>query len=248
MGGIVTIAGTNLQYVDSIRINGATAGAPTAQTATQIEGRRPGRGTAPTGKIEVSNAASGGIYTVSTSTFKVLPKIDSFTPPDGCEPGCAVTINGSGFGTAAPTVKFNGVAGPVEAGSSDTVINTHLPASATTGAVTITTLGGTATGAVFKVAPSITQVSPSSATTGQVVTITGTTLTGVTSVGFNGVTATLGTKTATTVTATVPATATSGPLTSRPREDPASTAFTVLPKITTFSPTTGTTGQPYHHG
>lgn len=66
---------------------------------------------------------------------------------------------------------------------------------------------------VDQAAPAIASVTPTSATAGSTVTITGTNLGGATAVKFNGVDAVFSIVSATQLTAVVPATATSGPLT-----------------------------------
>jgi hypothetical protein len=141
-------------------------------------------------------------------------------------------------------VKFNGSATPAAVtGSDSTSITTTVPAAATSGSLTVTTLGGTATRA-FKVKPLVGTVTPSTATVGTTITITGTTFVGVTSVTVNGVAATPVTVVnPTTITTKVPATATTGPLvvtTAGGASLPS--PFTVTPAVTTLNPTSGATG------
>src|SRR5207237_4868741 len=68
--------------------------------------------------------------------------ITSFTPPIGPE-GISVTISGTDF-TGATAVTFNGVSASFTLKSS-AMIQATVPASATTGPVSVTTPGGTAT-------------------------------------------------------------------------------------------------------
>src|SRR5207244_8534089 len=85
-------------------------------------------------------------------------------------------------------------------------IATTLPNGATTGPISVTTSGGTATSASnFTVIPppTITSFSPTSGPAGTSVTITGTNFTGVTSVTFNGVSASFTVNSATTVQAKI---------------------------------------------
>ncbi|WP_426062627.1 T9SS sorting signal type C domain-containing protein [Flavobacterium sp. DSP2-3-1] len=73
-----------------------------------------------------------------------IPTISSFTPNTSCAAsGTSVVITGSNF-TGATAVKFNGV-DAVFTVNSNTQITAQLPVTATTGAITITTPGGTAT-------------------------------------------------------------------------------------------------------
>ena len=82
------------------------------------------------------------------------PMITSFTPTQG-EEGTAVTITGNLFDSAAE-VTFTGAAATF-AIVSRTEITTTVPAGATTGPITVTTAGGTATSTqIFTVPPTAT--------------------------------------------------------------------------------------------
>jgi hypothetical protein len=237
VGTVVTVNGTSLDSVTSATLNGNDVGALTHVSAAQLKFSVPAG--ASSGTIAVTDAAGTG---TSVATFKVTPKITGYNPSGGAAAGAAVTINGTSLSGA--TVKFNGVAAAVEGGSDDTHINTHVPATATTGAVSVTTLGGTATGPSFKVLPTITSLTPDNGAVGTSVTISGTTFVGVSSVKFNGVAAAASTLNATTIKATVPAGATTGSVTVI---TPGGTAtspspFSVGPKVASFSPTSGPTG------
>ena len=119
-----------------------------------------------------------------------LPVITSFTPLLG-PVGTSVTITGTDF-TGASDVSFNGTAAFFMKASA-TAITALVPTGATTGKVTVTTAGGTASSAadftVTVLAPTVTSVTPTSGPTagGTVVTITGTdfsTVPGETKVNF----------------------------------------------------------------
>src|SRR5207245_1932867 len=134
--------------------------------------------------------------------------ITSFAPTSGAV-GINVTISGTSF-TGATAVAFNGVSATFTV-TSDTAIQTTVPSQATTGPVSVTTLGGTATSATnFLVAPTITNFTPTSGPVGVSVTITGTTFIGATAVRFNGSAAGFTVTSATAIQATVPAAATTG--------------------------------------
>ena len=95
----------------------------------------------------------------------------------------------------------------------DTLIYAIVPEDATSGPITITTLGGTATSTqnfIVTVPPTITGLSATCGVAGNTVTITGTNFTGATDVKFNGTTATYTVVNGTTITATVPSGATTG--------------------------------------
>jgi hypothetical protein len=140
------------------------------------------------------------------------PTITSFTPTSG-PLGTNVTIDGTGL-TGATSVTFNSVSASFVV-SSDTAIQATVPAGATTGPLSVTTPGGTATSANnFTVvsAPTITSFTPASGPLGTSVTISGTNFSGTTAVTFNGVSAAFTVNSATAIQATVPAGATTGPL------------------------------------
>src|SRR6185436_19433035 len=83
----------------------------------------------------------------SATDFTVVPPaptITTFSPTSG-QVGAAVTITGTNF-NGATSVRFNGTAATFTVVSA-TQINTSVPSGATTGRITVTTPGGTATSA-----------------------------------------------------------------------------------------------------
>src|SRR5204863_7140071 len=105
--------------------------------------------------------------------------------------GASITINGTNF-TGVTAVRFNGTSAPTFTVTSTTAIQATVPAGATTGPLSVTTSGGTATSAsnfTVLVPPTITGFSPASGLAGASVTINGTNFTGVTAVRFNGTSA-----------------------------------------------------------
>jgi YD repeat-containing protein len=122
--------------------------------------------------------------------------ISALSPNHGT-PGTQVLITGTGFGatTAANTIRFNGVAAPVLSASA-TQLLAMVPFNASTGRVTVTANGATATSAENFVistvgdAPVITAIAPTTGPFGTVVTITGAHLNpipGQTAVRINGI-------------------------------------------------------------
>jgi hypothetical protein len=205
-GTVVTIGGTNFTGVTAVAFNGTAAAIYTVTSATAIQATAPAGVT--TGPLSVTTA--GGTAT-SAAAFTAAPTIASVTPASG-PVGTVVTISGANF-TGATSVRFNGVSATTFTVMSATAIQAAVPAGATTGPLSVTAPGGTATSAgSFTVAPAITSFTPASGPAGTVVTITGTNFTGATAVGFNGSAASFTVNSATTIQATVPAGATTGPV------------------------------------
>lgn len=84
----------------------------------------------------------GGTLT-SKQTFKVVPAITGFSPPNG-PIGTRVTITGSGF-TGASKVSFGAKNATVFTVNSGTQITATVPSGAVTGKIKVITTGGTAT-------------------------------------------------------------------------------------------------------
>lgn len=141
---------------------------------------------------EVGPGISGAITVVSAYgqgskdgfIFAGPPTISSFTPMGGPS-GTIVTINGTNF-TGATGVSFGGLPTTNYTVVSPTQITAEVQ-DAASGNVTITTPYGSASMDGFVVVPGITGFSPTSAATGQVVTISGTNLNIVNEVSFGGV-------------------------------------------------------------
>src|SRR5205814_4684604 len=145
-----------------------------------------------------------------TTLFRSAPTITTFAPESG-PVGSSVTIGGTNF-MGATAVTFNGSAASFTV-TSNTAIQTTVPAGATTGPLSVTTPAGTATSASsFAVAPTITSFSPSSGRVGTGVTISGANFVGTTAVTFNGSAATFTVTSDAAIQTTVPAGASTGPL------------------------------------
>src|SRR6267378_668326 len=176
VGGSVTINGTNFTGATAVAFNGVSASF-TVTSDTAIQATVPAGAT--TGPLSVTTP--GGTAT-SSSAFTVGsgPTIASFAPTSGSV-GTSVTINGTNF-TGATTVAFNGLGASFTV-TSDTAIQATVPAGATTGPLSVTTPGGTATSAgAFTVVspPTIASFAPTSGSVGTSVTINGTNFTGAT--------------------------------------------------------------------
>jgi hypothetical protein len=172
----------------------------------------------------------------------VVPTISSFSPNKGAV-GINVTINGTNF-TGVTAVMFNGTSASFTVNSS-IKITAKVPAGATTGPISVTAPGGTATSATnFTAAPQITSFTPSIGAVGTVVTIKGVNFIGATAVKFHGASAKYTVDSSTQITATVPANATTGPIsvTTAAGTGTNATNFTVAPRISSFTPTSGRVG------
>lgn len=246
VGSTVTLSGTGFIGAGAVSFNNTSASF-TVLSDSQIQATIPSGAT--TGPIAV--ATPNGTAT-SSQTFTVYPPptISSFTPISG-PVGAGVTIAGANF-TGATAVKFNGTSAQFQVISA-TQINTTVPASATTGPVTVTTPNGTATSAqTFTVypPPTITYYSPLSALPGALVNVYGSNFCGnpcnaaQTQVKLNGVSITATFVSATNIQFTLPAGSTSGYLTVTTPFGTGSVYFIVqgVPQIIYFGPFIATTG------
>ncbi|HQR45037.1 MAG TPA: IPT/TIG domain-containing protein [Thermoanaerobaculia bacterium] len=243
-GTSVTITGTGFQSGATVTLGGVAA--------TGVVVTPPDRITATTGAhvagpvdVVVTNL-DGRSGTLTGGFLYVVPPpaptIRSFTPMSGIA-GASVTISGTSF-TGATSVAFNGASASFVVSSAVSITAT-VPPTATTGRITVTTTGGTATSLRnFTVKPSITGFSPGSGAVGIGVTITGSGFGGATAVRFNGTTAAFTVDAGTRITASVPAGATTGKITVTTPAGTATsaTSFVVAPRITSFTPTSGLTG------
>jgi uncharacterized repeat protein (TIGR03803 family) len=135
----VTITGVSLTQTTAVTFGGVKATSFTVNSDTQVTATVPSG--AKTGKIGITTA--GGTAS-SSGTFTVTPAITSFSPTNG-PVGTSVKITGTSF-TGATSVKFNGVSATFKV-NSDTQVTATVPTGATTGPISITTRGGTATSA-----------------------------------------------------------------------------------------------------
>src|SRR5438552_2836888 len=206
---VTTSDGTASSASSFTVINPPTIPNFTVSSATAITATVPAGATS--GPISVTTP--GGTAS-SAASFTVInpPTISSFTPSSG-PVGTSVTISGTNF-NGATAVLFNSVSASFTVGSA-TAITTTVPAGATSGPISVTTPGGTASSAAsFTVInpPTITSFTPGSGPVGTTVTISGTNFTGATAVLFNRASASFTVSSATAITTTVPAGATSGPI------------------------------------
>ena len=200
VGTSVVITGTSLTGVTAVAFNGTPASGFTVNSATQITATVAAGTTS--GPITVTSPAASA---TSANAFTVVgvPAIASFAPTSGVV-GTSVVITGTNF-TGATAVAFNGKAATFAVNSA-TQITATVANGTTSGKISVTTAGGTATSAnafTVVVPPTITSFTPTTGPVGTGVVVTGTNFTGTTAVTFNGKAATYVVNSATQITATV---------------------------------------------
>ena len=167
--------------------------------------------------VQYTYDAAGNIVSIERANPAPI-SISGFTPTSG-PVGTVVTIVGRGFSATAASngVTFNGVAATVVT-ATVTILTVGVPPSATTGKISVTTAGNTATSAQDFVvtvpgAPTIAGFTPASGPSGTTVTVTGTNfnpMPGMTMVKLNQAIATVSSVTATQLVFAVPAATGSG--------------------------------------
>lgn len=214
------------------------------------------------GVSQTSSGGATGRYNYDPAgNLTSIDRYDSTTlsivsmTPSRAPVGASVTVSGTAFATTAPsnnTVRFNGTAATVTSASATRLVVT-VPSGATSGTVTVTAGGGTASSQqAFTVdpavvPPAVTGVSPAVAAVGTDVTITGTgfdPVPGNNNVAFARTRARVKTATATSLTVTVPDSAGAGAVTVATAAGSASssTIFTPVPAKYASAPIATTAG------
>jgi hypothetical protein len=207
-----------------------------------------------TGRFKVE--AVGNIFfdinnaNLTITATNVAPTITSFAPTSGVQL-TSVVLTGTDFSNAS-VVNFNGTSASFTI-NSNTQITALLPATATSGLISVSNTVGTATSVgSFTVipgppAPAFSGFTPNNGPVGTSVVITGTNFSNVSSVKFNAVSATHTVNSPTQITTTVPVGATTGPIAVTTSSGTAAspTNFTVLsgsgaPVISSASAASGT--------
>lgn len=241
VGTTVLITGRVFTGATEVTFNGVNASF-TVVNDTAIRAVVPDA--AVTGNISVASAASSAISTGLFTVSAPAPTITSFSPSVALL-GTNVTITGTNLSGAV--VFINAVQAQVVSNTATSLIIT-VPANATTGLLTVTTVGGSvnsATSLTVAGLPVITAFSPTRGAEGSTVIISGT--------NFDNATAFLGntpvsivSSTSTSLTIRIPAGGTTGRfrVVTPFGADTADTDFTVTggaPVITAISPTSVTT-------
>jgi uncharacterized repeat protein (TIGR03803 family) len=139
VGASVGVFGQGFSSASVVKFGGVAATSVTLSGTTYLTAVVPAG--AHTGAVTVT---TGATTLKSPQTYKVKPKITSFTPPSG-PPATLVTINGTGL-IQAKTVKFGAVKATTFTVVSDSQVTAVVPSGLAAGAVkiSITTPGGTA--------------------------------------------------------------------------------------------------------
>jgi hypothetical protein len=247
-GSPVQISGLNFgdtQGSSTVTVNG-TAITVTSWSATSITGLVATGATTGNVIVTVAGVPSNPLnFTVIN-----VPSIFSLSPALG-PAGTFVTIIGADFGPTqgTSTVSFNGTVASVTSWGS-TGLTAIVPTGSTTGSVVVNVAGTLSNGVVFITpgAPNVFSVSPATAPTGWLVTITGTNFggtQGTSTVSFNGNLATATSWSPTQIVATVPSAATSGIVTVTASGVAGTAAFFNVytgPVVSSFSPNTSAVG------
>lgn len=180
-GMAVTINGTFLSGATAVTFGGTPAASYTVMSDNQIVAIV---GAGSSGSVQVTTP--GGSVSSPGFTYAGAPTITSFSPITAAS-GATVAINGTNF-TTANAVQFGGVPAASFTVVSPILINAVVPSNASTGSLSVTTSGGTASlaGFTFIAPPTISGFTPTSAGPTLTVTINGANFTGTSVVSFGG--------------------------------------------------------------
>jgi hypothetical protein len=188
--------------------------------------------------VVTANASSNNISVRRNRTAE--PNISSFTPVGGCAiAGSTVTIIGTDF-TGTTAVSFGGVPATGFTVVSANEISAQV-AGPISGTLSVTTPNGTTT--FDYPAPTISSFTPSGASPGATITITGTYLCGATGVTIGGIAATSFTVDSDqSISAVVGGVSSGDVVVTTPYGSASLGGFNNGPTITSFTPTSGATG------
>ena len=139
VGQTVTITGSSLKAT-SVVFGGNKSAKPVINDGSTITVVVPTG--ALTGLIKITTGA-GVVYTKSFTVIPPTPTVTSFTPTTGKKGVTAVTVKGTALTGATVTIGSTPVT--LSAGASSTSLKFVIPSGATSGKITVTTAGGSAT-------------------------------------------------------------------------------------------------------
>ena len=215
-GATVTVTGTNFIGATGATLNGVAVTGFMVMSATSVMFNVPAGATSGAIAVTTPNGTATSSTNFTVTGGAAVPTITSFTPTSG-PVGTVVTVTGTNFGGATGAT-INGTAGTAFMAMSATSVMFTVPTGATSGVITVTTPGGTATSSTpFTVTvpagpvPTLTSVSPARAVAGGpafTLTVNGTNLLPTTTIEFRGVQYPVATATAgTSATVRIPAAA-----------------------------------------
>jgi hypothetical protein len=172
----VTISGYNFSTTpanNTVKFNGKLAPTPKVLSSTSLKVAVPLDASA--GKITVAVLGAAEAATSDADFTIPAPTIVSFTPTFSTI-GSTVVITGTNFSKTASNnlVEFNGVAAETPSSASGTSLTVIVPEGATTGNISVTINGQTATGGEFNLPHTFSSFSPLLGTVGDTILITGT--------------------------------------------------------------------------
>ncbi|MEI8115037.1 MAG: IPT/TIG domain-containing protein [Bacteroidia bacterium] len=184
-GTVVTITGSGFTGASNVRFGGINATSFTVNSATEIVATL--ASTSVTGSVSVTLPFVTVSKPIYFFTAPSLPAIDSFTPTTATT-GAEVNINGNNF-LGITSVSFGGTPALSFSVSTNFKIVATV-AAGTSGNVSVTSSAGTASLAGFVYSapptPNVSSYTPTSASEGQTVSITGTNFSGASAVSFGG--------------------------------------------------------------
>ncbi|MCA6513736.1 MAG: IPT/TIG domain-containing protein, partial [Chitinophagaceae bacterium] len=238
-GALITITGSYFDNTSVITLGGTSVSSFTVVSSTTIVAIV---GSGSSGAVSLTTP--GGTASLDGFTYIPPPTIISFSPTIAAT-GALISITGTNFdGTTALTLGGTAVSSFTVVSSSTIVA---IVGSGSSGAVSLTTPGGTASlaGFTFIPAPTITSFAPTSAGAGRMITITGTNFNGTSVITLGGTPVASFTVVSSTSIVVVVGTGATGALSLTTPGGTASLAgftFIPAPTINAFAPTTAAAG------
>ncbi len=247
-GTALTIAGTNLDLVKSVKLGGGkTVTSFTSHSATEIVLTVPAD--TKDGKVVLVPASEVEVSTASDLVM-VVPVVS--VSPTSVKNGADITVTGTDLDLVSKVVFGGDKEGVIKAGGTSTQIMVTIPDNAMTGIVKFVTLAAKEVSgpSLTLIDPVFTSFTPGSAKANQDIVITGTNLDLVVNVLFEGaVLGTIKASSETEITVTVPVGAKEGKVILKTKNGSSIisasnlTVLTNLPVITSFSEAKGTPGE-----